>query len=553
MWGTALGVWVQVPTGGSRRATSSAGAREPTAARRGADPVRRRSRRSQSGWERALGQRAPDLAPPRGWKGTAVRDTELMDRALTLAEGARRRTPPNPWVGCVLVADGTVVGEGATHPPGGPHAEAAAVAAAGDRAAGATTAYVTLEPCAHQGRTGPCVDALLAAGVRRVVVALEDPDPHVAGRGLAALRAAGVDVEVGVGAAEVRRSLAPYLHQRRTGRAFCVAKTASSVDGRSAAPDGTSRWITGAGRPRRRAHPARRLAGGRGRRRHRDRRPARAHRARHRAAPPTPPLRVLLDARGPRPGHRPALRPRARARRSSSPPPPRPPTPPTSGAPTAPRSRSSTPPRPASTCARRSPSSPATASSRRSSRAARGCTARSGGPGSSTGSSSTSAPPCSATRPARRSTRPDRRRSPTPSGGPSSTSPRSTATCASPTNRPGPADVHRHRRGARQVRVAPTGQPARLVVTADATRADATIGASIAVNGVCLTVVDPRRRRLRLRRRPRDPHPQHPRRPAGRRPGEPRAAGAPHRPARRPPRAGPRRRGRHRHRPHPRR
>ncbi len=225
-----------------------------------------------------------------------MRDTELMARALTLAEGARRRTPPNPWVGCVLVADGTVVGEGATQPPGGPHAEAAAVAAAGDRATGAT-AYVTLEPCAHQGRTGPCVDALLAAGVRRAVVAIEDPDPHVAGRGLAALRAAGVDVEVGVGATAVRRSLAPYLHQRRTGRAFCVAKTASSVDGRSAAPDGTSRWITG---------PAARAD-------------AHAHRADSQAIvvgagtaladqpqltvrdtdpPPTPPLRVLLDALG---------------------------------------------------------------------------------------------------------------------------------------------------------------------------------------------------------------------------------------------------------------
>ena len=101
-----------------------------------------------------------------GRKGTTVRDTELMARALTLAEGARRRTPPNPWVGCVLVADGVVVGEGATHPPGGAHAEAAAVAAAGDGAAGAT-AYVTLEPCAHQGRTGPCVDALVRAGVAR--------------------------------------------------------------------------------------------------------------------------------------------------------------------------------------------------------------------------------------------------------------------------------------------------------------------------------------------------------------------------------------------------
>ena len=235
-------------------------------------------------------------ALPRGRKGTAVRDAELMARALTLAEGARRRTPPNPWVGCVLVADGVVVGEGATHPPGGAHAEAEAVAAAGPRAAGAT-AYVTLEPCAHQGRTGPCVDALLGAGVARVVVALEDPDPQVGGRGLAALRAAGVAVDVGIGADAARRFLAPYLHQRRSGRAFCVAKTAGSVDGRSAAPDSTSQWITGPA-ARADAHELRAdsqaVVVGAG--------TAIADQpaltVRDAEAPPTPPLRVLLDARG---------------------------------------------------------------------------------------------------------------------------------------------------------------------------------------------------------------------------------------------------------------
>lgn len=225
-----------------------------------------------------------------------MRDAELMGRALALAEGARQRTPPNPWVGCVVVADGVVVGEGATQPPGGAHAEAAAVAAAADRAAGAT-AYVTLEPCAHQGRTGPCVDALLRAGVARVVVAVEDPDPQVAGRGLAALRDAGVTVDVGIGADAVRRSLAPYLHQRRTGRAFCVAKTAGSVDGRTAAPDGTSQWITGPA-ARADAHALRAdsqaVVVGAG--------TAIADQptltVRDAAAPPTPPLRVLLDARG---------------------------------------------------------------------------------------------------------------------------------------------------------------------------------------------------------------------------------------------------------------
>jgi diaminohydroxyphosphoribosylaminopyrimidine deaminase/5-amino-6-(5-phosphoribosylamino)uracil reductase len=170
-----------------------------------------------------------------------------MARAIALAASVRRTTAPNPWVGCVLVlADGTVV-EGATQPPGGPHAEASALAAA--RAAGhdtaGATAYVTLEPCSHHGRTPPCADALVDAGVSRAVIAIEDPDPQVSGRGTARLRAAGVAVEVGVGAAEVTDQLAPYLHHRRTGRPFVVLKLAASVDGRTAAPDGTSRWITG--------------------------------------------------------------------------------------------------------------------------------------------------------------------------------------------------------------------------------------------------------------------------------------------------------------------
>jgi diaminohydroxyphosphoribosylaminopyrimidine deaminase / 5-amino-6-(5-phosphoribosylamino)uracil reductase len=168
----------------------------------------------------------------------------LIERALALGAGARRRTPPNPWVGCVLVRDGQIVGEGASEPPGGPHAEVVALAAAGDRSRGAT-AYVTLEPCSHHGRTGPCADALLGAGVERVVVALEDPDPKVAGAGIAKLRAGGVAVEVGAGADAASRQLAPYLHHRRTGRASCLVKTAASLDGRVAAADGSSQWITG--------------------------------------------------------------------------------------------------------------------------------------------------------------------------------------------------------------------------------------------------------------------------------------------------------------------
>jgi diaminohydroxyphosphoribosylaminopyrimidine deaminase/5-amino-6-(5-phosphoribosylamino)uracil reductase len=169
-----------------------------------------------------------------------------MGRALEVAVAARRHAPPWPAVGCVVVRDGTIVGEGATGPyPTGPHAEVAALASAGSQARGAT-AYVTLEPCDHHGNTPPCTDALLAAGVRRVVVAVEDPDARVAGRGFARLRAAGVEVTTGVGEAAARRQLAPYLHHRRTGRPYVVTKVATSLDGRVAAADGTSRWITGA-------------------------------------------------------------------------------------------------------------------------------------------------------------------------------------------------------------------------------------------------------------------------------------------------------------------
>src|SRR5262245_39800867 len=119
-----------------------------------------------------------------------------MRRAIALAAAARRRTAPNPWVGCVLVRDGEIVGEGATQPPGGPHAEPEALHAAGERARGAT-AYVTLEPCAHTGRTGPCADALIDAGVARVVMSVVDPDHHVRGTGLSRLREHGVTVDVG--------------------------------------------------------------------------------------------------------------------------------------------------------------------------------------------------------------------------------------------------------------------------------------------------------------------------------------------------------------------
>lgn len=171
-------------------------------------------------------------------------DVEAMDRALALAASVRASTPPNPWVGCVLETPDGRVFEGATAPPGGPHAEAAALALAGEAASGAT-AWVSLEPCSHHGRTPPCADALVAAGVRRVVVAVADPDAKVAGQGIDRLRAAGVEVEVGLRADEARSLLAPYFKHRTTGRPWVVLKLAASLDGRTAAPDGSSQWITG--------------------------------------------------------------------------------------------------------------------------------------------------------------------------------------------------------------------------------------------------------------------------------------------------------------------
>ena len=167
-----------------------------------------------------------------------------MQRAIGLAAGARTRTSPNPWVGCVIESGNGATYEGATEPPGGPHAEIVALRHAGARARGATLAS-TLEPCSHHGRTPPCVDAIIEAGVRRVVVGIEDPDPNVNGRGIALLREAGIDVSSGVCADEVRAQLAPYVKHRLTGRPYVVLKLAGTLDGRTAAPDGTSRWITG--------------------------------------------------------------------------------------------------------------------------------------------------------------------------------------------------------------------------------------------------------------------------------------------------------------------
>lgn len=167
-----------------------------------------------------------------------------MRRAIELAASVRATTSPNPWVGAVVAtADGRTF-EGATQPPGGPHAEIVALEAAGASARGSTV-YTTLEPCSHFGRTPPCTDALIAAGVARVVVGIEDPDPNVRGAGVAQLRDAGIDVTVGVLADLVRTQLAPYLKHRDTGRPWVILKLAATLDGRTAAPDGTSQWITG--------------------------------------------------------------------------------------------------------------------------------------------------------------------------------------------------------------------------------------------------------------------------------------------------------------------
>ncbi|MEX2650063.1 MAG: bifunctional diaminohydroxyphosphoribosylaminopyrimidine deaminase/5-amino-6-(5-phosphoribosylamino)uracil reductase RibD, partial [Alphaproteobacteria bacterium] len=167
-----------------------------------------------------------------------------MRAALALACRGLGRVAPNPAVGCLIVRDGRVVGRGWTQPGGRPHAETEALARAGAEARRAT-AYVTLEPCAHHGATPPCADALVAAGIARAVVALEDPDPRVAGRGLARLRDAGIAVDLGVEGAGAAELNAGFLAHRKQGRPLVTLKIAASLDGRIATRGGASRWITG--------------------------------------------------------------------------------------------------------------------------------------------------------------------------------------------------------------------------------------------------------------------------------------------------------------------
>ncbi len=167
-----------------------------------------------------------------------------MRLALALARRGLGRVAPNPAVGCVIARDGRVVGRGWTQPGGRPHAETEALARAGAAAKGAT-AYVTLEPCAHQGKTPPCDRALIAAGIARCVVALEDPDRRVAGQGVANLKAAGVAVETGLCREAAEAANAGYLLRQREGRPLVALKLASTLDGRIATAAGESKWITG--------------------------------------------------------------------------------------------------------------------------------------------------------------------------------------------------------------------------------------------------------------------------------------------------------------------
>jgi diaminohydroxyphosphoribosylaminopyrimidine deaminase/5-amino-6-(5-phosphoribosylamino)uracil reductase len=188
----------------------------------------------------------------RGGPGEPMDDTRWMARALALAARGRGLTSPNPMVGALVVQDGAVIAERFHERAGGPHAEAAALEAAGPRARGATL-YVTLEPCNHVGRTPPCVDAILRAGVRRVVAATRDPNPRVRGGGAAALTAAGIDVDLGCLEREARELNHAFFTAVAQQRPHVTAKWAMTLDGKIAAHDRRSRWITGEA-ARREAH-----------------------------------------------------------------------------------------------------------------------------------------------------------------------------------------------------------------------------------------------------------------------------------------------------------
>lgn len=177
-------------------------------------------------------------------------DHRYMARALQLAERGLRITSPNPRVGCVLVKSGQIIGEGHTQPAGGHHAEIEALQAArarqGENAARGATAYVTLEPCSHFGRTPPCCEALIAAGISEVIAAMQDPNPRVAGQGMARLQAAGIPVRMGLLAEAAGELNLGFVQRMTRGRPWVRLKMAASLDGRTALKNGASQWITGA-------------------------------------------------------------------------------------------------------------------------------------------------------------------------------------------------------------------------------------------------------------------------------------------------------------------
>ena len=179
----------------------------------------------------------------------SITDREHMSRALELAARGRFTTSPNPAVGCVLVKDGRVIGEGYTRPAGGNHAEIEALAGVSDTSGAAletcgATANVTLEPCSHSGKTGPCVEALIAAGIRRAVIACEDPNPKVAGQGIKILEQAGIEVACGLFEEQAREINKGFIKRHEQGTPWVLVKMAASLDGRTAMASGQSQWIT---------------------------------------------------------------------------------------------------------------------------------------------------------------------------------------------------------------------------------------------------------------------------------------------------------------------
>jgi len=166
-----------------------------------------------------------------------------MKQAIAIAEKGKYIAPPNPWVGCVIVKNKEIVGQGFTQPPGKAHAEIEALEQAREQAKDASM-YVSLEPCSHYGRTPPCTNAIIRSGIKEVYVAQLDPDVRVSGKGINQLEEAGIKVTIGICEEEARAALTAYLYQRKTGLPYTIIKTATSIDGRTAAADTTSQWIT---------------------------------------------------------------------------------------------------------------------------------------------------------------------------------------------------------------------------------------------------------------------------------------------------------------------